>query len=62
MRFAFLNTFLEYVLPQEHYQEQLLLVNEVMTLPDGRTVTGDTHTHYVTLTGSDATYNENPKE
>ena len=61
-RFAFLKTFLEYVLPQEHYQEQLLLVNEVMTLPDGRTVTGDTHTHYVTLTGSDATYNENPKE
>ena len=61
-RFAFLKTFLEYVLPQEHYQEQLLLVNEVMTLPDGRTVTGYTHTHYVTLTGSDATYNENPKE
>ena len=61
-RFAFLKTFLEYVLPQEHYQEQLLLVNEVMTLPDGRTVTGDTHTHYVTLTGSDATYNENPTE
>ena len=61
-RFAFLKTFLEYVLPQEHYQEQLLLVNEVMNLPDGRTVTGDTHTHYVTLTGSDATYNENPKE
>ena len=61
-RFAILKTFLEYVLPQEHYQEQLLLVNEVMTLPDGRTVTGDTHTHYVTLTGSDATYNENPKE
>jgi hypothetical protein len=61
-RFAFLKTFLEYVLPQEHYQEQLLLVNEVMTLPDGRTVTGDTHNHYVTLTGSDATYNENPKE
>lgn len=61
-RFAFLKTFLEYVLPQEHYQEQLLLVNEVMTLPDGRTVTSDTHNHYVTLTGSDATYNENLKE
>lgn len=61
-RFAFLKTFLEYVLPQEHYQEQLLLVNDVMTMPDERTAAGDTHTHYVTLTGSDATYNENPKE
>ena len=61
-RFAFLKTFLEYVLPQEHYQEQLLLVNEVMTLPDERTAAGDTYNHYVTLTGSDATYNENPKE
>ena len=36
-RFAFLKTFLEYVLPQEHYQEQLLLVNDVMTMPDDRT-------------------------
>ena len=61
-RFAFLKTFLEYVLPQEHYQEQLLLVNDVMTMPDERTAAGDTYNHYVTLTGSDATYNENPKE
>ena len=35
-RFAFLKTFLEYVLPKERYQEQLLLVNEVMTPPDER--------------------------
>lgn len=33
-RFAFLKTFLEYVLPREHYQEQLLLVNEVMEIPE----------------------------
>ena len=33
-RFAFLKTFLECVLPQEHYQEQLMLVNEVMTIPE----------------------------
>ena len=32
--FAFLKAFLEFVLPNEHYQEQLLLVNEVMTPPD----------------------------
>ena len=36
-RFAFLKTFLEYVLPKEHYQEQLLLVNDVMIMPDERT-------------------------
>lgn len=55
-RFAFLKTFLEYVLPQEHYQEQLLLVNEVMTMPDetkqvggtvvnGDWIEGDKHEH-----------------
>ncbi len=33
-RFAFLKTFLEYVLPAENYQEQLLLVNEVMVIPE----------------------------
>ena len=60
-RFAFLKTFLEYVLPKEHYQEQLLLVNEVMTPPDERG-NAETHNHYVTLTGSDAVYNENNKE
>lgn len=60
-RFAFLKTFLEYVLPKEHYQEQLLLVNEVMTMPH-EPATPVTNNHYVTLTGSDATYNENPKE
>lgn len=59
-RFAFLKTFLEYVLPKEHYQEQLLLVNEVMTPPDERAV--ETHNHFVTMTGSDAVYNENGKE
>jgi hypothetical protein len=36
-RFAFLKTFLEYVLPQERYQEQLLLVNEVMAMPNENT-------------------------
>ena len=41
-RFAFLKTFLEYVLPQEHYQEQLLLVNEVMTMPDETKQVGGT--------------------
>ena len=60
-RFAFLKTFLEYVLPKEHYQEQLLLVNEVMTPPDER-ATVEKHNHYVTMTGSDAIYNENNKE
>lgn len=55
-RFAFLKTFLEYVLPQERYQEQLLLVNEVMTMPDetkqvggtvvnGDWIEGDKHEH-----------------
>ena len=33
-RFAFLKTFLECALPQEHYQEQLMLVSEVMTIPE----------------------------
>lgn len=62
-RFAFLKTFLEFVLPKENYQEQLLLVNEVFTIPEEqKPPLGDTHNHYVTLMGSDATYNENPKE
>jgi hypothetical protein len=59
-RFAFLKTFLEYVLPAEHYQEQLLLVNEVMVIPEEpKQPIGDTHNHYVTMTGSSASYTEN---
>ena len=59
-RFAFLKTFLEFVLPAEHYQEQLLLVNEVMDIPeDPKQPKGDTHNHYVTMTGSSASYTEN---
>ena len=46
-RFAFLKTFLEYVLPAEHYQEQLLLVNQVMTLPEEpKQMIGETHNHF----------------
>lgn len=45
-RFAFLKAFLEYVLPTEHYQEQLLLVNEVMRIPDEQVAVGDTHNHF----------------
>lgn len=59
-RFAFLKTFLEYVLPSEHYQEQLLLVNEVMVIPEEpKQPIGDTHNHYVTMTGNSASYTEN---
>ena len=59
-RFAFLKTFLECVLPAEHYQEQLLLVNEVMVIPEEpKQPKGDTHNHYVTMTGSSASYTEN---
>ena len=46
-RFAFLKTFLEFVLPAEHYQEQLLLVNEVMVIPEEpKQPKGDTHNHF----------------
>lgn len=59
-RYAFLKTFLEYVLPAEHYQEQLLLVNEVMNIPEEpKQPISETHNHYVTLTGSSASYTEN---
>ena len=59
-RFAFLKTFLEYVLPTENYQEQLLLVNEVMVIPEEpKKPIGDTHNHYVTMTGSSVNYTEN---
>ena len=59
-RFAFLKTFLEYVLPAENYQEQLLLVNEVMVIPEEpKQLIGDTHNHYVTMTGSSVNYTEN---
>ena len=59
-RFAFLKTFLEFVLPAEHYQEQLLLVNEVMVIPEEpKQPKGDIHNHIVTLTGNSATYTEN---
>ena len=59
-RFAFLKTFLEFVLPAEHYQEQLLLVNEVMVIPEEpKQQKGDTHNHYVTMTGDSASYTEN---
>ena len=59
-RFAFLKTFLEYVLPAENYQEQLLLVNEVMVIPEEpKKPIGDTHTHYVTMTGGSVSYTEN---
>lgn len=59
-RFAFLKTFLEFVLPAEHYQEQLLLVNEVMVIPEeSKQPKGDIHNHIVTLTGNSATYTEN---
>lgn len=58
-RFAFLKAFLEYVLPTEHYQEQLLLVNEVMAIPEEpKQPKGDTHNHYVTMTGNSASYTE----
>ena len=61
-RFAFLKTFLEFVLPAEHYQEQLLLVNEVMVIPEEpKQPKGETHNHYVTMTGSSASYTENNK-
>ena len=60
-RFSFLKTFLEFVLPNEYYQEQLLLVNEVMTIPEKlQPMNIDNRT--ITMTGNDATYNENPKE
>ena len=59
-RFAFLKAFLEYVLPTEHYQEQLLLVNEVMVIPEEpKQPKGDIHNHIVTMTGNSATYTEN---
>ena len=59
-RFAFLKTFLEFVLPAEHYQEQLHLVNEVMVIPEEpKQPISETHNHYVTLTGSSASYTEN---
>ena len=59
-RFAFLKTFLEFVLPAEHYQEQLLLVNEVMVIPEEpKQQKGDTHNHYVTMTGDSDSYTEN---
>ena len=59
-RFAFLKTFLEFVLPAEHYQEQLLLVNEVMVIPEEpKQPKGDIHNHIVTMTGNSATYTEN---
>ena len=59
-RFAFLKTFLEFVLSAEHYQEQLLLVNEVMVIPEEpKQPKGDIHNHIVTLTGNSATYTEN---
>lgn len=45
-RFAFLKAFLEYVLPSEHYQEQLLLVNEVMIMPEEPKQAGETHNHF----------------
>ena len=59
-RFAFVKTFLEFVLSAEHYQEQLLLVNEVMVIPEEpKQPKGDIHNHIVTLTGNSATYTEN---
>lgn len=45
-RFAFLKAFLEYVLPSEHYQEQLLLVNEVMIIPEEPKQAVETHNHF----------------
>ena len=62
-RFSFLKTFLEFVLPQEYYQEQLLLVNELMTIPEAplpQPANIDNRT--INLTGDHATYEENPKE
>ena len=45
--FAFLKTFLEFVLPPEHYQEQLMLVNEVMAIPEEpRPPIGEMHNHF----------------
>ena len=58
-RFAFLKTFLECVLPPEHYQEQLMRVNEVMVLPDEKTPVKVTNNHYVSMTGDSASYTEN---
>ena len=60
-RFSFLKLFLEWSLPDEFQLEQMKLLNDVMVMPDERTPQV-TNNHFVTLTGSDATYNENPKE
>jgi ubiquitin C-terminal hydrolase len=59
-RFAFLKTFLEDVLPKEHYSEQLLLVNEVMTYQEEpKQVPPVQNNHYVNMTGNGASYTEN---
>ena len=58
-RFAFLKTFLECALPKEHYQEQLMRLNEVMTIPDEKTPVKVTNNHYVSMTGDSASYTEN---
>ena len=59
-RFAFLKTFLECALPQEHYQEQLMLVSEVMTIPEEpKPAAPVQNNHYVTMTGDNANYTEN---
>jgi len=45
--FFVLKTFLEFVLPPEHYQEQLMLVNEVMAIPEEpRPPIGEMHNHF----------------
>ena len=60
IRIAFLKTFLEDVLPKEHYSEQLLLVNEVMTYQEEpKPVPPVQNNHYVNMTGNGASYTEN---
>lgn len=54
-KFALIKTFIEWVLPPEHMREQLLLVNELMSIPDEQAEP----VRNITLTGSNATYNEN---
>ena len=59
-KFALIKAFIEWVLPPEHMREQLLLVNELMSIPDEQAETQSALEYYDdTLTGNNATYNEN---
>ena len=54
-KFALIRAFIEWALPAEHLREQLLLVNELMSIPDEQAE----QVRNVTLTGNNAIYNEN---